>query len=375
MLSILYKSPVILIFLFFSCGTEQNQLDRRLSQRAGADHNSRDQEIERSGKDQKIDFPLEEDPVFNLGLEPDSYLDLDEIAALAKDWAEKAPHLVSYETYGDLAGLPLAYIRISREVSRPDLKLAPVLLAAGVHGDEAIGVATLLGVAQRLISATQREGFERELVNSRDIYIVPVTCPDGYSRDSRTVEGGIDPNRSYPWPGDVNADSAQCVSALRDLFEEKQFLATMDIHASGRMWLIPWGYTTAVFDEEGFGGVVRSLTKELASLNSYIWGQIPDMVGYTASGSSADYFYLRGKELGLGTLALGVETGTSKRPASSAIKAEVDLNEKAFKLFIKEGPLAFQKSQTYTKGDEAFKAGPALPIYESLSPWFVPGEE
>ncbi len=216
----------------------------------------------------------------------------------------------------------------------------------------------------------------RSLFEKREIYIVPVTCPEGYRNRERTVEGGVDANRSYPWPGHEEVKSASCVEALKSLYEEKKFQATLDLHASGRMWLLPWGYTYEEFSEGQKGQLLKRFSAKLAELNDFTWGPIPDMVNYLAPGSSADYFYLRGKQLGISTLSMGIELGTQKQPARSQIKVETDLNFKALLEFVKEAPdlfdgssSTFQLSSTQEqKIDESRRA-------YAPSPWFTPFEE
>lgn len=366
----------LMLGLLFSCGREfHNVRSGHNAIRDSRDAENRQGELPdpqdgANGDDQDDDLDI----AFDLGSEPEDYLSFTEVNETFAGWADKAPHISEFVSYAEVHGFKTSYLRISRAVARPELSLPSVLIAAAVHGDEQIAAATVIGFTHRLLMGYQSDDALRNLIKTRDIYIVPVTCADGYSNVSRTVEGGIDPNRSYPWPGDQNAQSAACVDGLRNLYEQKHFNATIDVHASGRMWLLPWGYTEDRFVEGDRGDLYRQLGAKLASLNNYQWGPIPTMVGYIAPGSSADYFYIRGKELGVNTVALGAEVGTSKEPHPSYIKDEVDLNFEPLKVFISEAPVLFdQSSGTYASYKQKVKV--EYPVYSDISPWFVPGME
>jgi len=109
------------------------------------------------------------------------------------------------------------------------------------------------------------------------------------------------------------------------------------------------------------------MVQSMAQASSYRWGSVYSMVGYTADNSSIDWFYTEGKKLGLKTCAMGVEAGTSKIPAASAIKTEVDLNFQPLLIFIEKAPVLFGSY------DVVLDITP--PVYKDLSPYFVPGLE
>ena len=114
----------------------------------------------------------------------------------------------------------------------------------------------------------------------------------------------------------------------------------------------------------------KVIAKKMGDFSRYMWGQIPDMVGYTAEGSSADYFYMMGQEKGYQTFSMGVEAGTSKQPSASEIPTEANANYQALLVFMKEAPIDFTTGSFYAE-DEV----PELPIYDHVSQFFVPGEE
>ncbi len=80
-----------------------------------------------------------------------------------------------------------------------------VLVCAGIHGPEYIGVEVALGMLARLDD-------HRDLLERADLWIVPTLNPDGYARtweregvgklhELRRNAGGVDLNRNFPLPG------------------------------------------------------------------------------------------------------------------------------------------------------------------------------
>ncbi len=318
--------------------------------------------------------PTEPAEPIDVGAMPEHYMDLNEMKETLQDWAKKAPHLAEYKVYGNAQGQDIFYLRLTdKRVSTPKKR---VLINATVHGDEKIATTTIMGVTHKLLANFDSDADIQEMMKTRDIYIAPVTCPDGYARDVREVEG-VDPNRSYPWPGAPNARSTKCVQALRDLFEDVQFHATVDYHASGRMWLLPWGYTDTPIAEGNKGNLYRQFGKQMSDLNGYRWGSVPEMVGYIAAGSSADFFFLRGKELGLNTCSIGAEVGTSKHPPESSIATEINKNWKPVLHFIKVCPVLFDEAAMGSYSLAGFEPEKDIPVpkYSDISPYFTPGLE
>lgn len=306
------------------------------------------------------------DPQFSVGDAPDDYLSVDAINHLISDWAGKASPIATVQQYGTVAGQAVQYLRISSAVSNPAQNLPKILIDASTHGDEPISVTTVLGFTHLLLSQFGRDPEITELIKTRDIYVVPLVCPDGYAADSREVEGGQDPNRTYPYPGNENQKSVQCIQAMRDLFIQVGFNATIDYHASGRMVLLPWGYTETAFNDGGNATAYKNFGQKLGGLAGYDWGQIPSMVGYIAPGGSVDWYYIEGQKRGWNTMAIGVEVAESKQPARSEIPIEVAKNVPLLKTFIREAPTAFKSS---------YATDIPWPRWKGPSPFFVPFKE
>ncbi len=305
----------------------------------------------------------------DIGAVPTRYLSLPQLYQTLKTWTDTAHTYSEYVTFGKAGGYDNVAIRVSSAVGSPSLVLPKVLINAAIHGDEVIGTAAVTGVIHRLISQYGKDATVNELVQTRDMYFVPVNNPPGYVENSR-YETGEDPNRMFPWPGDIDRVSTPSIQNLQSFFISRGFNAVFDTHASGRMILLPWAYTRDKL-EDGFAGAKhRNLGQELATLSGYRWGSIPNMIGYTAPGSSIDFWYIEGKKRGFHTMAIGAEVGTAKRPSASQIPDEINRHYPIVTRFIQQAPVALVTDDPMTTAYDTLE-----PHYDTPDPYFVPGLE
>ncbi len=305
----------------------------------------------------------------DLGQAPVAYMNFKTVGSTMKSWAALAPQLAETGTVGPSGA---TFLRFSSAV-KSGKTLPKILITAATHGDETISTATVVGMMHRFLSRSGQDPEVDQLLATRDVYFVPVTCAEGYQNDSREVEGR-DPNRSFPSPVNPTRQGTQCARDLAQFFEKHRFVGTLDYHASGRLMMYPWSHKSAPVDNEAHDRGFRVLAKKMAELAGYQWGQIPALIGTVAEGSSGDFFYWKGQELGLTTCAMAVEVAESKRPLPSAIGTEVDMNYGALMAFIQESPTVLAQSAAIL-GDRYGDANPEAPVYPNLSPWVVEGLE
>ncbi len=217
-------------------------------------------------------------------------------------------HLVQYGMSAQ--GKPLLALRVSKHL-RTDKKLPRVLLTAATHGDEIITTEILLNLMNQLL-AKQAEPRFAHLLDQLEIVFIPVLNPDGFAEQNR-YDNGEDPNRSYPYPENVNGAPTASINGLMNFIKEYPIAGSLDFHAFGRMIMYPWGYTRATVDaerEQIFAGV----TEKMAATNSYVHGQIAKVI-YIAKGSSADFYFWK-----YNSFSIAVEVGDSKAPRASSIE-------------------------------------------------------
>lgn len=254
----------------------------------------------------------------------DEYPSISQIEAKMKDWAKYNPSFVVLKKYGESTSkYPLLALKISDNPQK-DEDEPEILLDAATHGDELITTIVLLRLIDKFVKGYGVDPQITKLVNEREIWIIPVVSPDGYSRRRRYV-GSTDPNRDYPWPEKPNHKSIPCIHHLRTFFQERNIKGHISYHAYGQMIMYPWAYTrNSASDVKIF----EKLTRAMAEFNGYRCGQISKII-YVAKGSSCDYYYWKHK-----TIALGIEIGHSKIPHGSAIDKAVNNNIKPAIYFI-----------------------------------------
>ncbi|WP_372365785.1 M14 family zinc carboxypeptidase [Candidatus Uabimicrobium sp. HlEnr_7] len=258
----------------------------------------------------------------------DEYPSYQQVQQQMKSWEESYPQFVKLEQYGSsTSGLPLLALRVSDNVNKKENEPS-VLLTAATHGDELITVRVMLAIMKKVIEGNGATEEITQLVANREIWFIPVVSPDGYTKRQRYV-GWTDPNRDFPWPQDPQHKSIPCIQGLRNLFTQHNFSASVDYHASGRMYMYPWAYTKQSPSKAQDFDVIA---KGMAKYNDYIYGQISKVI-YVAQGSSCDYFHWRHN-----TTSLAVEVGTSKVPHGAEIDRVVAENIDAAIFFIKTAP-------------------------------------
>lgn len=257
-------------------------------------------------------------PQWNSGLKlAAGYHDFEAVQTFMTESEQTHPDLARVETYGKTQqGRTLSYLKLGSsnadQVAKPKL-----FLDAATHGDELISTEVLIALTKELLSGYGKDERLTEMLDRSEIYISFVVNPDGFVNQQR-YEGWVDPNRSYPWPGDPSKKPTKSIQALIDLFEKERFAGSMTFHAYGKLLMYPWGYSRDPIEntEDRLG--FEALTTKLAFSNDYTFGSIAETI-YVAKGSSADFYYWK-----YGTKALAVELSTSKVPPASRIPAVVN---------------------------------------------------
>lgn len=233
------------------------------------------------------------------------YRGLEEVRAWMEKKEKDFPGRAQVLRYGTSAeGRPLMALRISRDTTLGE-ETPALLVTAATHGDERITTEVLLRLVDQLLES-QEPRLQRILREGPDLYFIPVVNVDGFSRSDR-YEQGRDPNRSYPYPENPQAQPTGSIRGLIDFFKTHQIIGSLDFHAYGEMVMYPWAYTYALIDRPDHDRF-HQITGHMAQQNGYRFGPIAEVI-YVAKGSSADYYYWQRK-----TAAFAVEMGSSKAP-------------------------------------------------------------
>jgi murein tripeptide amidase MpaA len=242
-----------------------------------------------------------------------------QINAKLDEFVIQRPDLCTVSTIGlSLENRPIKAIRISSA-----LPGAPAILFNSCqHAREWISPMTAMYIANQLVDGASTDQAIGQLLSSAEIWIVPISNPDGYQyswdvnrlwRKNRRNNGngtfGVDLNRNwgYQWGGDgASANPADETyrgpfafsepetQALRDFYLGHQnIVANIDFHSYGQLVLSPWGYTVDPAPKTAFlESIGNGMADAIFDVHqmSYTAGPIGSTL-YLASGGSVDWAY------------------------------------------------------------------------------------
>ncbi|XP_040269365.1 carboxypeptidase A2-like [Bufo bufo] len=215
-------------------------------------------------------------------------------------------------------GRPLYVIKFSTGANRPG-----IWIDAGIHSREWVTQATALWTAHKLAAEYGKDAFVTSLLNNYDVFLLPVTNPDGYAfthttnrmwRKTRSIRSGsrcvgVDPNRNWNAGfGGPGASSDPCsdsyfgpkaeseveVKAVADFIRgHSNIKGFISIHSYSQLLMFPYGYKcTKPADFEELNDVGNAAAMALRSLygTQYKVGTICSTI-YQASGGSIDWTY------------------------------------------------------------------------------------
>lgn len=286
-------------------------------------------------------------PSQQISVQVPGYLDYSATVQQLQKWNQEAPELTEVGTYGKSSqGKDIYFIRVNNQrITQPK---PIVLITACIHGNEPHASSTVMGYIGTLLSRYGKDGAISNLIDSRDIYFVPVVSPDSYP-NSRHVDG-VDPNRNFPTENDPEKISVAPVKALRDFFLKIKPNAVISGHTWGRVYLIPYGDKMANTPHHAD---FQRIVGQMATMSRYRMMRACDL--YQGNGglnidpirTCMDYDYLTpifGSELDWyyrnGAMGIVLEAGTHQRiPSQAETQEEFERTFPAILHFIQEAPL------------------------------------
>lgn len=266
-----------------------------------------------------------------------SYLNYQATVDQLKKWNSEAPEMTEIGTYGkSKRGTDIYYIRINHPHHTDKKK---TLVTACIHGNEPLSASTVMCYIGTILDKYGEDKEVTDLVDSRDLYFVPVISPDSYP-NSREVDG-VDPNRNFPTQREPNKQSVPPVQAVRDFFLKIKPDAVISGHTYGRVYLTPWGDQNQVCPNESD---YQRIMSEMASMSNYRVQRACQMYNRPIYGGEVDWYYRNG------SMAVVMEFGTHQQiPSESDIRTEFDKTFKAVLFYLKEAPQVEVKSIFYRR--------------------------
>lgn len=189
---------------------------------------------------------------------PFQYHDYQEMLLELEALAQAYPGLAEHFTAQDAWGLPtipdgaeeleIHILRITNEAL--GLDKPEVLLEGTQHGDEIVSLEVCLAVARLLLESYGQDEWLTQLVDRREIYLVPMSNPWGHNHGTRFSpgnEGSEDMNRDYIYDrcefacADEESLSTVGARAIHELSRRHLFRVMLDYHGGIEMIIHPWG--------------------------------------------------------------------------------------------------------------------------------------
>lgn len=223
-----------------------------------------------------------------------------------------------------IEGRSLYVVKIS---DNPDINepVEPsVLFTALTHSREPQGMMTVLYYMWWLLQNYGTEPEATYLVNSRQMWFIPVISADGYVYNQSTNPGGggmwrknrrnngdgsfgVDLNRNfgpYAYWNAPNGGSSTTPSSdtyrgtapfsepedatIRDFVAGKNIKACLNYHTYSNLLIYPYG---ALVRETADSLIYREYAKDMTAFNGYVYGTDQQTVGYATRGNSDDFMY------------------------------------------------------------------------------------
>ena len=213
---------------------------------------------------------------------------------------------------------------VSANVSEEEVE-PEVRVVGSHHGNEKMAAELCLNLAQDLTQLYGTDPQITALVDSLEIWIVPMVNPDGYEANSRYNAHGVDLNRNYGYMWQAGGGTAQFsepeTRAIRDQATENWFSLSLSFHTSGDVVNSLWNYTPIYPEDDP---VVVELSDLYASFNGY-WA-VHGWYWYETHGDCNDWSYGARSDLDW-----TIETANSNEPAVW------NLNRPAMLVFLDAG--------------------------------------
>lgn len=249
------------------------------------------------------------------------YKDYKNLVFMMKNWESEANGFVEVGTYGKTTkDIDQYYVKITNKSVGG--KKPSCVITGCIHGNEPISTCTEVWWITTLLSSYATDPRAKEILDTREIYFIPVLSPDTYPH-SRHVDG-VDPNRNFPSSGEKQ--SVVPIENFKNFFKVNKFNAFITGHSYGRVFMF-----ATERDPERREAYER-IKKDMDSISSYkaTWLGGPNT---TLDGDWGNR---------QGAFSLLVEFGTHQRiPSPEDIETEFKATYESILYFLKEAPVAF----------------------------------
>lgn len=261
------------------------------------------------------------DPIYEFPKGEEKFHTYKEANDLLDSLSQKYPDLAETFSIGRThENREIKGIRITKAENRNSKNFVPGILFAGTHhAREHLSTEVPLFLAKYLVENYQTNQEIKDLVDSRDIYFIPIVNPDGtlhdivnrnykmWRKNRRLIKKntyGVDLNRNYGYEWNTGGSSSNPRSdvyhgeapfsepetqAIKDFVDSKPNIRIMlSFHTYSELILYPWGSKN-----DPVGGREEEVFKKMATTMSK-WNNYKPMSSsdlYIASGDTCDWAF------------------------------------------------------------------------------------
>ena len=246
-------------------------------------------------------------------MEWDSYPTYPQYDSIMRSFAQLYPSLCLLDTIGtSIYGKLVLVVKISDNVNE-DEDEPEVFYTSTMHGDETAGFVLMLRLADYLLKNYNTSSRIKELVDNLEIWINPLSNPDGTYRTGdiisdpvRSNANGYDLNRNFPDPGISGVVRQKETIDMMKFMRERRFVLSANFHSGAEVVNYPWDRWSRLHaDNDWFYDISRKYadTVHLYSPEGYLNdlqnGVTNGYSWYSVRGGRQDYvtYELQGREV------------------------------------------------------------------------------
>ena len=277
----------------------------------------------------------------------DCYPTYDQYIALMNEFVANYPDLCKLEEIGkSVDDRSVLSLKISDNVAQHEEEPA-FFYTSTMHGDEVTGYVLMLRLIDYLLSNYQTDTKIKQLIDSTEIWINPLSNPDGtYAAGNSSITGavrsnanGVDLNRNFPSPEDgQNTDGSTYAQETKDMMDFMiihNFTLSANFHGGSEVVNYPWDtWFTRHADDDWYQNLSRQYADTVhANSTGYMTfldnGITDGADWYSIKGGRQDYenYYLHGREV-------TIELSNDKVVAASSLPSFWDYNYRSLLNYI-----------------------------------------
>jgi hypothetical protein len=271
---------------------------------------------------------------------------------LMQSFETNFPELCKLSEFGkSIDGRKLLVVKISDQVQAKEEE-PEFFYTSTMHGDETTGYILMLRLIDYLLNNYQTDTRVKNLVNNTEIWINPLSNPDGtYYAGNSTVNGarrsnlyGIDLNRNFPnLPSGSSPTIQKENQEMIKFLKEHNFVLAANFHGGAEVVNYPWDNWTSSERLHADDKWYQAISKEYADTvhansSNYMvrLDGLPNPSGitnggdwYTISGSRQDYmnYFIRSREV-------TIEISNTKMPDPALLPAYWNYNYRSLLNYI-----------------------------------------